>query len=182
MWKAIPNTNDLYLASDRGEIKRVVGRVSNQPGGLSTREVGGKLLSPKVKSNGYLEVNLQLGDRRNGHSKYVHRLVAEAFLGEIPKGYNVNHKDFDKTNNIISNLEVVTYSQNSKHAFDNGVARPPRYQGSKHPRAKLSEKDIRTMRKHHAKNKDIKALEKLFPSHDLFASLEECHMCFHVNL
>lgn len=59
--------------------------------------------------------------RRDGKSlqKAVHRLVAETYLGENSKP--VNHKDGDKSNNNISNLEFVTPSQNTIHGFKNGL-------------------------------------------------------------
>lgn len=57
------------------------------------------------------------------HGQYVHRLVAEAWIGEIPEGYEVNHKDGNKTNNEISNLKIVTPSENIRHSFEFGNLR-----------------------------------------------------------
>lgn len=65
------------------------------------------------ESAGYLLYGSQLGS--------VHRLLAQHFLGGIPQGMVVNHKDGNKQNNSLDNLEVVTYSQNAKHAFENGL-------------------------------------------------------------
>ncbi len=48
---------------------------------------------------------------------YVHRLLAQAFLGGIKPKQEVNHKDGDKTNNSLNNLEVVSSSENKKHAY-----------------------------------------------------------------
>lgn len=67
------------------------------------------------KSSGYFRVSL------DGKNYLIHRLVASNFIAEIPKGYIVNHKDGDKTNNNINNLEIITYSENSKHAISNGL-------------------------------------------------------------
>lgn len=47
---------------------------------------------------------------------YVHRLVVRAFIGEIESGQEINHLDGDADNNAIANLEVVSHSQNMKHA------------------------------------------------------------------
>ena len=57
---------------------------------------------------------------------YVHQLVAEAFLGPCPEGHEVNHIDTDKSNNVLSNLEYVTRSENLKHAYKNGCRKPNR--------------------------------------------------------
>ena len=54
----------------------------------------------------------------------VHRLVWETFNGKIPVGMQINHIDGDKQNNSLSNLELVTPSENMKHAYDNGLAKP----------------------------------------------------------
>ena len=80
---------------------------------------GTKVLKPRRElkgvSNGigYLQVGLSCNNTRV--RKYIHRLVAEAFLGPCPEGYEVNHKDRVKTNNRLTNLEYVTHSQNQKH-------------------------------------------------------------------
>lgn len=53
----------------------------------------------------------------------MHRLVAEIFVknSDLEKNIAVNHIDGDKTNNNASNLEWVTYSENQKHAYRNGL-------------------------------------------------------------
>jgi hypothetical protein len=61
---------------------------------------------------------------RNKHRKWtisVHRLVAELFIGEI-EGFVINHKDGNKLNNHVNNLEIVTIKQNIQHAFDTGLS------------------------------------------------------------
>lgn len=55
------------------------------------------------------------------HGHYVHRLVAEIWISEIPEGYQVNHIDSNKLNNEVSNLEIVTMFKNMRHARDNGL-------------------------------------------------------------
>ena len=87
--------------------------VSNKGRVLSKRRE--KILKPSVNSSNYKKVVL---DSKN---LYVHRLVAEAFC-ENPNQYNeVNHIDGNKWNNNYNNLEWVTKSENSQHAFDIGL-------------------------------------------------------------
>lgn len=69
-----------------------------------------KQLKKSVKRNGYEFVLIKIGGTWKG--KYVHRLVWEAFNGPIPEGYEINHKDENKLNNALDNLELVTHKQN----------------------------------------------------------------------
>lgn len=67
-------------------------------------------------SKNYLMANLCKEGKY--YKKSVHRLVWEAFNGPIGKGMEINHKDLDRANNRIENLEVVTHQQNIQHAID----------------------------------------------------------------
>lgn len=74
-----------------------------------------RILKQCVNSAGYKKVVL------NGKNKYVHRLVADAYV-QNPNGLpEVNHKDGNKWNNTVENLEWVSKSDNAKHAFDMGL-------------------------------------------------------------
>lgn len=106
-----------------------------------------KTLSVRIKQDGYLYVRIRLKD----HSEkclFIHRLVALAFIPNPRNKPEVNHKDFDKTNNCDSNLEWVTrlenieYSQKHdryKKAYNNT--------GAKNPKAKLTEEQVISIRK-----------------------------------
>lgn len=76
-----------------------------------------KVLKPGRGGNGYLTVAL------NGKSKYIHRLVAEAFIPNPGKYKCINHKDGNKLNNHYSNLEWCTSSENNSHAIRTGLKR-----------------------------------------------------------
>ena len=74
------------------------------------KKLKGKSLKPFNVGAGYLAVMFEL----NGKKHYVHRLVAEVFLNKID-GLEVNHKDGNKHNNCVDNLEWVTKSENMLH-------------------------------------------------------------------
>jgi hypothetical protein len=78
-----------------------------------------KYLKPQLQNNGYVTVGLYL----NKKSKVipVHRIVAQAFLPNPLSLRTVNHKDFDKTNNNVSNLEWMTHQENSLHSTNRGI-------------------------------------------------------------
>lgn len=70
------------------------------------------------KSVGYFQVDLYKNNKRSKH--YIHRLVAQAFIPNPLGLLEVNHKDSDRTNNHVSNLEWVSSSGNSIHAVQAG--------------------------------------------------------------
>ena len=72
--------------------------------------------------NSYLSVDLYRNGKRS--TKQVARLVAEAFVPNPDNKPEVNHKDGDKYNNDVSNLEWVTKKENVRHAWKNGLMRP----------------------------------------------------------
>lgn len=57
------------------------------------------------------------------YDRLVHILVAVAFLGKPEEGQQINHKDGNKDNNAVQNLEWCTRSENAKHAYANGLMR-----------------------------------------------------------
>lgn len=88
-------------------------------------------LSLKRADNGYYRTTI------NGKRDYIHRVISTAFLGEIKHGYNVNHKNGVKTDNRVSNLEIVTYKENINHGFNMGLIES--LYGEESPRSKITE-------------------------------------------
>jgi hypothetical protein len=79
------------------------------------------ILKPKQHKSGYQYVGLNV-DTPTGKKrvwKRLHRVVAEHFIGPIPPKMVINHKNFDKTDNHVDNLEIVTSSQNRLHYLRN---------------------------------------------------------------
>lgn len=95
-------------------------------------------------THGYLKFNAYVGGKQY-HSVKAHRFVWWYLCGSIPKGMHVNHKDFNKRNNNLSNLEIVTPLGNSQHAKAGGRTKKPEGHGRgiKNGRAKLSEDQVR---------------------------------------
>lgn len=83
-------------------------------------------MKQRLCKEGYMTVVFDLGTSRK--FCLVHRLVAEAFIANPLNKPEVNHKDGDKTNNVKSNLEWATESENALHAFEMGLRTPNRGQ------------------------------------------------------
>lgn len=77
------------------------------------------VLKPATDKKGYLRVGLQIEGKLI--TQKVHRLIAMAFIPNPLNKPMVNHKDWDKKNNNVSNLEWCTAKENTKHAIDNGI-------------------------------------------------------------
>lgn len=99
-----------YSVSNLGRVRsdpRIIDR------GTYSVNWTGRILSPRSHSGGYNQVTLgELGNQ------YIHRIVAKAFIENPLDLPTVNHKDGDKTNNEVSNLEWMTQSDNNEHACD----------------------------------------------------------------
>jgi len=102
IWKEYPNDSN-YSVSNLGRVK-VKARISKTGSKLK-----GKIINISKSKHGYLKANI------NKKSRSVHQLVAETFLNHKPCGFEmvVNHIDFDRTNNLVSNLEIVTTRKNA---------------------------------------------------------------------
>ena len=101
IWKDIKGFENQYQVSNFGRIKSLK---------------KGKILSIKNK-NGYLNITF-----RKGKEKYyykVHRIVASYFIPNPQNKPCVNHKDGNKHNNCVDNLEWVSYKENIQHAKEN---------------------------------------------------------------
>ena len=80
-------------------------------------KINGKIMKPYKNTKGYLQIDLQL-DGRNRENRVhlaVHRLVAIAFIPNPDNLPQVNHKDEDKTNNCVDNLEWCTNDYNAHY-------------------------------------------------------------------
>lgn len=102
--------------------------------GAIVNEKTNKQLIPQNNGKGYMKVTLSIDGKQI--QRYVHRIVAECYL--LNKSIQVNHKDGDKTNNNVSNLEWVTNSENQIHAHKTGLKK----NGNELWNGKFSKSDI----------------------------------------
>ena len=118
--------NPNYLVSETGRIRRY--------GSDSDKAVR--------KHDGYFVVDLYQDGRRS--TKRVNRLVAEAFIPNPDDKPEVNHKDGNKLNNNVSNLEWTTKKENCEHAWRTGLVHPSRSMlGRRNPNSGRKPKRIR---------------------------------------
>jgi hypothetical protein len=118
----------------------------------------GRILKPFLGQDGYLHLNLWRDGRPKHH--LVHRVVASAWLGGIPEGYQVNHKNGIKTDNRLENLEVVTPQENLRHARLLGLA--PSLEGEANYNAKLSAEQVREVRRLRKEGSSVSQLARRF--------------------
>jgi hypothetical protein len=144
-WAAIEGFVGEYAISDAGRVMSMNFAKSGLPGIMKPRMVRRYMI-------------VCIGRK----SKYVHHLVAHAFIGEKPAGMQVNHKDGDRENNSASNLEYVTPSENIKHAcrlrlLDN--------RGEKHSQSRLTEANVYQILEHIGNGRPIVAIATEFGVH-----------------
>lgn len=103
IWKQVKDYPD-YEVSNLGRVRR-------------TWRKKEWLMSIQPHFMGYRIIKLTRNKNRKNF--FVHRLVAMTFIEDFDKYPVVNHKDLDKTNNTLQNLELVTYSENTQHYYNN---------------------------------------------------------------
>lgn len=104
----IPDFVGFYQASNLGNI-RSIDRTYTDKNGI-TQHYKGRTLKAYENEKGYLQIRLSKCGVQS--TKYVHKLVAQAFLGECPEGYEVDHINRDNTDNRVENLRYVTHPEN----------------------------------------------------------------------
>ena len=146
-WKPVIGFEGMYEVSDLGNVRSLsrsyiaMDRWGNAQQYVRT----GTARKPEITRAGYARVHLRAQSR--GRKAAVHQLVAEAFIGPKPtKQHQINHKNGDKLDNRVQNLEWVTAQENTQHR-----SRVLRLGcGETHYRAKLTADDVRAIRSAYA--------------------------------
>lgn len=133
-WRPVVGFDGLYEASDQGRIKSVERVVLRSNGAPQT--IRRRILRAQAERYGHLHVSLY----RSGVRKMckVHQLVAEAFIGQRPAGYDTRHLNGDPSDNRVDNLTYGTHAENQADMIHHGTS--PR--GSRCGTAKLGEEDV----------------------------------------
>ena len=135
-WKQSDFADGRYIISNLGRI------INCTTGGF---------VKPMINNSGYYKLT-------NSFSKencYIHREVAKLFIGNIPEGFIVNHKDGNKLNNSVYNLEIVSQSSNIKHSL----------QILRYGRIKLFDSDKDSIANLLSKNVKISRIAELYGVH-----------------
>lgn len=141
VWKDVDWSSGAYQISSLGRV-RSVDRID-----CAGRRLKGKVMKAFHNHAGY--VSIILCENGKPITCYVHRLVANAFIEKSNHKNHVNHKDGNKWNNEVNNLEWCDRSYNMKHAYTIGLAKPIG--------RKLSDEDVNEI----MKQKGVKSSLKL---------------------
>lgn len=119
-WKDAYGYEDILKVSNKGRIYRKSRYVNNN--GTQVKRKG-RMASLYVGGSGYYYVNISVkGKRKNLR---VHRIVLQTFQPiDNYEEMTVNHKDGEKLNNNLNNLEWMTHKENIRHAWDTGLSVP----------------------------------------------------------
>jgi len=132
IWKDFVGLENVFVVSNKGRIRRIMHR----------KNPTNRLMKQFLHPEGYFTLPLSnLGEQK---FNLVHRAVAIAFIDNPLNLPEVNHKDGNKTNNCVENLEWVTKLENIRDAWRTGLSKPKK--GENHGCSKLTEKEVLEIR------------------------------------
>jgi len=102
-WKPVKGFEKFYEVSNKGNI----------------RNAKGKIMKTHTNNRGYVMIDFTVNKVRT--KKLVHRVVMETFVANVNNLPEVNHKDENKSNNYLTNLEWCTRSHNKQHSMKSGT-------------------------------------------------------------
>lgn len=104
-WKSIEEASNYEISN--------LGNVRNK----TTLQV----LKGRITKSGYYQVSIKINETNKFSNRYIHRLVAQYWIDNPENKREVNHKDGNKLNNNINNLEWITSAENQKHRHSIGI-------------------------------------------------------------
>jgi hypothetical protein len=119
---------------------------------------------PFIRRNtdGYVQIKFRHHDDwRRDVSVLAHRVIWESEHGPVPPGLEINHRNGNKLDNRLINLEVVTHEDNVHHAREHGLVPAPR--GEQHPQSKLTEDQVRVIYRRAHAGETARAIAADFP-------------------
>ena len=122
IWKAVEGYDGIYEVSNLGQVRsldRYVPALCNRNGEIRNYLRRGKVLKQRKVFGGYMVVSFTVSETGTHENRFVHRLVAQAFVPGYREDLDVNHKDEDKTNNRADNLEWCSPSYNTQYGNRN---------------------------------------------------------------
>lgn len=141
LWRNIDGYKGMYQISSIGRVR-------------SYKYKNPRILKPRKNNNGYLYINLSIDGKYKSFT--IHRLVAIYFLGK--SNLTVNHKNCNKLNNCVENLEWISQQKNTDHAKLNNLLST----GERNGRSKLIERDIKVIKYKSRLGKSSRTIAKEF--------------------
>jgi len=154
IWKDVVGFEGYYQVSNLGRVRSLDRLIVHRDG--HRRFYDGQLLVLVVGNCGYYRARLNKNSAKA--MPLVHKLVALAFIGDRPKGCQINHIDGRKSNNCVENLEYCSGLDNIRHAYASGLFNNAIGENSHH--AKLKDSDIPVIRDRILQGHTHKAISK----------------------
>lgn len=119
IWKDVVGYEGRYQVSSEGRVKSLARMRKGKNGGqvpLPEKIMKLRIKTPKNRTRPYAEIQLRDGSTRDVHSKakLVHRLVAEAFIGTLGPGMQVDHINGLHADNRVENLRIMHYTEHCR--------------------------------------------------------------------
>ena len=154
IWRDIAGYEGSYQVSNMGRVRSL-----DRKDGRGN-QIKGRMLILHKNRNGYLQA--AIFSKGKTKLSYVHRLVAQAFIPNAKQLKCVNHKDENKTNNIVDNLEWCDHKYNNNYGKLTHEFRSNNVSGEKHPQSKLTKEQVLSIRELHKKGHSITNLSKQY--------------------
>src|SRR5699024_1112448 len=158
IWKPVSGYEGVYEVSNLGRVKSLSRHKACGHKGSKPQITEECLLSIREDRYGYKRV--KLSKNKKSHLKYLHRILAKEIIPNPEGKPQINHKDGDKGNNSLENLEWTTQKENVIHAFATGLIKPRT--GEKNSLSKLKEFQVKEIRKLYKQGATQKELSKVY--------------------